>query len=70
LNLFFSAPKALSIVTLSEECLKLNNSLALVGMFFGPYSDKWYLTPCRRKETIAAPIPNIYKVEFIYRDIK
>jgi hypothetical protein len=27
----------------------LNNSLALVGLFFGPYSGKWYLTPCREE---------------------
>ena len=30
-NLFFSAPKALSTITLRDECLRLNNSLALVG---------------------------------------
>jgi hypothetical protein len=45
LNMFFSAPKVLSIVTLSEECLRLNISLALVSLFLGPYSDRWYLTP-------------------------
>jgi hypothetical protein len=28
---FFKAPKALSTVTLKLECLKLNNSLGLVG---------------------------------------
>jgi hypothetical protein len=27
----------------------LNISLALVGMFLGPYSDRWYLTPCREE---------------------
>jgi hypothetical protein len=48
LNLFFNAPKAFLIVTLSEECLRLNNYLALVGRFLLPYSDKWYLTPCRK----------------------
>ena len=47
LNLFFKAPKALSTVTLSEECLRLNSSLAFVGKFLLPYSDRWYLTPCR-----------------------
>jgi hypothetical protein len=49
LNLFFSAPKALSLVTLSEECLRLNISLAFVGLFLGTYSDRWYLTPCREE---------------------
>jgi hypothetical protein len=33
LNLPLSAPKALSTVTLSEECLRLNSSFALVGYF-------------------------------------
>ena len=47
LNLFFNAPKALSTVTLSEECLRLNNSLAFVGRFLLPYLDRWYLTPYR-----------------------
>ena len=44
-NMFFKAPKALSIVTLSDECLKLKSSLALVGWFLLPNSVKWYLIP-------------------------
>jgi hypothetical protein len=44
-NLFFNAPIALSTVTLSDECLRLNSSLALVGRFMLPNSLKWYLTP-------------------------
>jgi hypothetical protein len=45
--MFFNAPEALSTVTLSEECLRLNSSLALVGRFLLPNLDRWYLTPCR-----------------------
>jgi len=33
LNLFFKAPKALSTVTLREECLKLKSSLWFCGLF-------------------------------------
>jgi hypothetical protein len=44
LNLFFSAPNALSVVTLREECLKLNNSLAFCGLLV-PYSLRWYIVP-------------------------
>ena len=36
-NLFFSAPKALSIVTLSDDYLRLKSSLALVGWFLFSY---------------------------------
>jgi hypothetical protein len=35
LNLFFKAPKALSIVTLSDECLRLKSSLGFCR--FLPY---------------------------------
>jgi hypothetical protein len=45
LNLFFKAPKALSTETLRDECLRLNNSLALVGLFVLEYLDRWYLIP-------------------------
>ena len=44
LNLFFRAPNALSTVTLREECLRLNNSLAFSGLL-APYSLRWYLVP-------------------------
>jgi hypothetical protein len=67
-NLFFKAPKTLSTVTLSEECLRLNSSLALVGRFMLLYSDKWYLTPpVGRQEAIAASIPCVYQVVFTYK---
>jgi hypothetical protein len=44
LNLYFSAPNALSTVTLREECLKVNNSLAFCVLLV-PYSLSWYLVP-------------------------
>lgn len=47
LNLFFKAPKYLLTVTLSELCLRLNNSFALVGWFLLLYSERWYLTPLK-----------------------
>jgi len=41
----FVTPKALSILVLLLECLKLKSSLALVGEFLPPYSLRWYLVP-------------------------
>ena len=66
-NLFFKASKALSTMTLSEECLKLNNSLALVGWFLLSYLDRLYLTPCREGGSHYGSISCIYKVEFTYK---
>ena len=44
LNLFFSAPNALSTVTLKEECLRLKSSLGFCGLLTS-YSLRWYLVP-------------------------
>jgi hypothetical protein len=70
LHLFFSAPIALSTVTLGEECLRLNNSQSFEGRFLGPYSDKWYLTPLGRHEASSAAISCIYQVELTYNKPK
>jgi hypothetical protein len=44
-NWRLKAANALSIETRREECVRLNNSLALAGLFLLLYSVKWYRTP-------------------------
>jgi hypothetical protein len=43
LNIFFNASKALSMVALRFECLRLKNSLACRGRCFAENSLRWYL---------------------------
>jgi len=51
-NLFFGALKALSAVTLNEECLRVKSSLAFCGILT-PYSLDGILWLCRVEETLA-----------------